>query len=418
MCLVRALFRTVLLSPGHVGCLAWPLLRRCRPVGLALALALALASATAAQTVSDPRKVEFSPSSDHNATLSDGRAVVSQYVLEVYQIGAPTAFHTVDMGKPAPQTDGLIRYDFSSGLAAWPLPGGTYESRVAAVGPYGTGRSTLSNQFFFCGYTVAPAAVNVTASAGMQTVSVTTQAGCAWTASSNQSWATVAPASGTASGSVTLTIAANTTASSRSATVTIGGKTVTITQAGASCTYTLAPTSFNVTASGGTQTVTVTAQAGCAWTASSNQGWVTVTPASGPASWVVLTIAANTTTSSRSATVTIGGQAVTVTQAGVPCSYTLTPTSASFDRDGGSGSITVTTGTGCAWTVSSNVTWVSVVPTSGTGSGSVSFAAEPFNVTGTTTRSGAVTIGGRTFDIQQSSAGRSPSPPTNLRLVP
>ena len=406
-------------SPGIVDRLPWLLLRRCRPVGLALALALALASATAAQTVSDPRKVEFSPSSDHNATLSDGRAVVSQYVLEVYQIGATSPFHTVDMGKPAPQTDGLIRYDFGSSLAGWPLPGGTYESRVAAVGPYGTGRSTVSNQFYFCGYTVTPAAVNVTASAGTQTVTVTTQAGCAWTATSNQGWVTVAPASGTANGSVTLTIAANTTTSSRSATVTIGGKTVTITQAGAPCTYTLAPTSFNVTASAGTQTVTVTAQAGCAWTASSNQGWVTVAPASGTANGsVTLTIAANTTTSSRAATVTIGGQTVTITQAGVPCTYTLTPTSATFDRDGGSGSITVTTGTGCAWTVSSNVTWVSVVPTSGTGSGSVSFAAEPFNVTGTTTRSGTVTIGGRTFDIQQSSVGRSPSPPTNLRIVP
>jgi hypothetical protein len=102
----------------------------------------------------------------------------------------------------------------------------------------------------------------------------------------------------------------------------------------------------------------------------------------------------------------------------MPCTYTLTPTSASFDRDGGTGSMTVSTENGCAWTVSSNVTWVTFVPTSGTGSGTVSFSVEPYNVAGTTTRSGLMVLGERVFEVQQSSVGRSPSPPTNLRILP
>ncbi len=40
----------------------------------------------------------------------------------------------VDLGKPAPESDGKIRVDFASRLAAWPLANGTYDPVNTQVG--------------------------------------------------------------------------------------------------------------------------------------------------------------------------------------------------------------------------------------------------------------------------------------------
>lgn len=88
---------------------------------------------------------------------------------------------------------------------------------------------------------------------------------------------------------------------------------------GQSCSYTLNPTSQSFGAGGGTGSVNVTAPVGCAWTAASNSGWVTVTggtPGSGNGT-VNYSVAVNAG-ASRSATITIGGQPFTVSQSGVP----------------------------------------------------------------------------------------------------
>ena len=57
--------------------------------------------------------------------------------------------------------------------------------------------------------------------------------GCAWTATSNASFATLSSAAGTGNTTLTYTIAANTSPNQRIATFTIGGQTFTLTQAGA-----------------------------------------------------------------------------------------------------------------------------------------------------------------------------------------
>jgi hypothetical protein len=95
----------------------------------------------------NPRAVQFVASADHDRRLPDGTPVVTGYRFEVYMAGATAPFHTIAIGKPTPGDGALVTYDFSSTIAAWPLPGGTYEARVAAVGPHGTGTSTPSNPF-------------------------------------------------------------------------------------------------------------------------------------------------------------------------------------------------------------------------------------------------------------------------------
>ncbi len=87
---------------------------------------------------------------------------------------------------------------------------------------------------------------------------------------------------------------------------------------GGTCTFSINPTSASFAASGGTGSVSVTAGAGCAWTATSNSSFVTITSgSSGSGNGTVgYSVASNTGSSSRNGTMTIAGQTFTVTQAG------------------------------------------------------------------------------------------------------
>ncbi|MCS7315402.1 MAG: hypothetical protein NZ554_08020 [Bryobacteraceae bacterium] len=89
-------------------------------------------------------------------------------------------------------------------------------------------------------------------------------------------------------------------------------------QAAPQCSYNLSATSVSAPAAGTTGSVNVTAPAGCAWTATSNASWVTITSgASGSGNGTLqFTVAANTATTSRTGTLTVAGQTFTVTQAG------------------------------------------------------------------------------------------------------
>ena len=81
------------------------------------------------------------------------------------------------------------------------------------------------------------------------------------------------------------------------------------------------------------------------------------------------------------------------------CTYSIAPTSQQIDLSGGVGSVNVTTAAGCAWTASSNATWIVITGgASGTGNGTVTFAV----ATSTTgARTGTLTIAGQTATVQQ-----------------
>jgi len=206
---------------------------------LGITLTLIFAATAAAQVVSDPRIAEFDPSPDHWAVLDGGEPAVLRYELGVYMLGASTPFTTVDMGKRPPDADGKIRYDFSSAVAGWPLPGGNYEARVRAVGPEGAALSDPSNPFTFTAAPPCAISLNVTgaqvpASGGSYAVDVSAGPGCAWTASTALPWVTVLTAGGSGSGMAAFTVQANASSSSRTGTLTIGSKTLTLVQDAAS----------------------------------------------------------------------------------------------------------------------------------------------------------------------------------------
>ncbi len=255
---------------------------------------------------------------------------------------------------------------------------------------------------------------------------------------------------GTGSGTETVrvTIARNPFDERRIGTIILGDQRSTVTQTGEAdapevptvpgptpapapaCTYLVGPLNAEIAATGGTGTVVVSAGAGCAWTASSNAAWVSVTSgASGSGNGpVTFSVAANPG-GARSGTLTIAGQAFTVTQAAaaapppppVSCTYSISPTSSSIAAAGGTGTVAVSAGTGCAWTAGSSASWVAVTSgSSGSGDGPVTFsvAANPGDA-----RSGTLTIAGQTFTVTQAAAPRlylrpHPHPhPSPARLV-
>jgi hypothetical protein len=135
---------------------------------------------------------------------------------------------------------------------------------------------------------------------------------------SNAPWIAVGlGASGSGNGTVRLDIQSN-TGPARSGTATVAGRTVSVNQ-DSGCTFAIAPGTQAVPVAGGSGSVTVTAGAGCAWTAVSNVPWVTVTTGgsgSGPGT-VQFSVGANATGAPRSGTLTIAGQVFTVEQGGV-----------------------------------------------------------------------------------------------------
>jgi hypothetical protein len=210
-------------------------------------------------------------------------------------------------------------------------------------------------------------------------------------------------------GSVTYTAAANTTPANRAGTITIGSQSFIVIQVASTvCAYALSPTSASIGAGITTGIATLTTNSGCAWTTTSSATWLTVSPASGSGSGSVSYMAAaNTSAVQRVATMTIGGQSFALTQAAsASCNFTLAPSNALFGPNGGSGSITVTTGAGCAWTATTSAPWISVSPTSGSGSATVALTVA-INMT-TSDRTGTVSIGGRLVTISQTTTLGAP----------
>jgi hypothetical protein len=198
------------------------------------------ASVATAQTVS-PRVVEFDPSPDHSRSVN-GVALVDGYELRFYTIGGSQSLQVLEIGKPSPESDGKIRFDFSGLLGAWPVDGVVYEAKVAAVGPGGSTASTVSNQFVFpgttppppppppCSYTFSPTTRTVSSGATTGTISLDTGSSCTWTPTSSASWLTVTAGGGTGDGSVSYSVAAHTGSAVRSATITVGTASFTLTQ--------------------------------------------------------------------------------------------------------------------------------------------------------------------------------------------
>jgi hypothetical protein len=251
-----------------------------------------------------------------------------------------------------------------------------------------------------CTFMLTPTSQNFVAAGGMNSVSVTSGTGCAWTAVSNNGFITVNSGTpGSGNGTVNYTVAAN-TGPARMGTMTIAGITFNVTQ-DSGCTFMLTPTSQNFTAPGGSNSVNVSQTTSCSWTAVSNDAFIIIdsgTPGSGNGT-VGYHVTANTGPM-RTGTMTIAGITFTVTQ-DAACAFNLSSLSQHFVSTGGMDSVNVIAGTGCTWTAVSNDGFIMVtMGASGSGNGTVNYTVA---ANAGPARMGTMTIAGITFTVSQDS---------------
>jgi hypothetical protein len=182
------------------------------------------------------------------------------------------------------------------------------------------------------------------------------------------------------------------------------------------CAYSVSPTSRNVGTGTTTGSVSVTAGSGCTWTATSSAGWLMITnrASSGGNGTVNFSVAANSGSAARSATLTVGSATFTLTQSG-SCTFVASPTSRGINPAGGMASVTVTAGSGCSWTATRSGSWITITSgSSGSGNGTVNYRVSANS--GSSSRTGTLTIAGQPVTITQSAA-RAPNVPVGLRIV-
>ena len=184
-----------------------------------------------------------------------------------------------------------------------------------------------------CEYAVTPVTFTPCMSVPFElTASLTTSAGCTWTATPDVSWLTLlSPATGTGSTQIRFRVAENWLAP-REGRVQVrwptptAGQNLIVNQAG--CSYAVTVQTFSVAASGGTRQFDVFQQSipvscggplqdACLWTAEADVPWITVStpmPQRGD-NRVTFAVAPNTGPA-RSGTITVRSQVVQITQAG------------------------------------------------------------------------------------------------------
>ena len=286
-----------------------------------------------------------------------------------------------------------------------------------------------------CTFLVDPQTGQFGSEGGIGDVAVSASASrCAWAAVSAVPWIGIEGSAGeTGSGRLRYVVAPN-TGPARAGTLVVAGAVITVNQGALGmptptpCTFTIAPTTASFAADGGSSEIVVTASAPtCAWTAQPSVAWIAIQGASGGAGSGRLrfAVAANAATIARSGSLVVAGSTVGVSQAAAPstpptpdpCTITVAPTSASFPSTGGTADVVVTaSAASCTWTATSAAPWISFQGMAGgTGSGRLTYVVA--SQTGTTDRTGTLTVAGTVVTVTEAAAP-PPTEPCTFSIAP
>ena len=252
-----------------------------------------------------------------------------------------------------------------------------------------------------CGVQAQAEKLSFTFDGGTGTMRVTTNPECTWSAQSEAPWVTLTPPmNGQGEGTVQFTVGANGLPSSRSTAIKVEDQRLQISQDGRPCEFRLSSTLETVDPAGGERTVRVpTTSAQCRWTATSDVPWITIVSGrEGDDSGVVTFRVEPLSGPQRAGTLTIAGQTVRVQQ-GAGCSYSVGAEVLNVGAAGGTTEVAVSAPVGCTWTAQSGVPWITLTRgATGSGSGVVVLQVA---ATDGSTRTGTVTVAGRTMRVQQ-----------------
>jgi hypothetical protein len=203
----------------------------------------------------------------------------------------------------------------------------------------------------------------------------------AWTATSNQTWLTLTPESGTGNQSVAVNWSENTTFHKRTGTITFIGAGVTpqlftVVQDSTVPTLTISSNLLSAANKAGFAGINVTSNT--EWTATSDQTWLTIAPESGTGNQILaISWTDNTSGHKRDAFVTFQGVGVTAIQSfriiQDSVGGTLTISSNLVNASNTNGNASINLSSNISWTATSDQTWLTISPESGTGNRLVTF---------------------------------------------
>jgi uncharacterized protein (TIGR03437 family) len=265
-------------------------------------------------------------------------------------------------------------------------------------------------------YVVDPTSFFISAATYAGTVKVTNAAGSAcgpYNVTTQTPWLHITSAvSGTpGDAGVTFTADQNPSATARAGYLSIALQTITVTQAGANCTFTMTPASRNFPVGGGSDTFVV--KTDCPWQAASNVNWI-ILPANVTSNVPVsYTVAKNTCAYGRSGSITLQQTnqtpppSLAVTQDGGPNNISLSAYSATVAAAASTGRITVTTDDVCGWSASSDASWIQITfGTSGAGNGGITYRV--LDNTLPAARFGSIHVGDLKYTITQQAPAAAP----------
>lgn len=243
--------------------------------------------------------------------------------------------------------------------------------------------------------TISPTSRDFQVGGGGATVS--TLGTGSWSATTDVDWIQLVKTSGTAGQACTYIVKVNPNADTRKGYITINGHIFTVTQQG--CPVELSPQTMTIGRSGGSGSVVATMDAGVGWTAEASAEWIKVVPSSGTGtSTLSYEISPYDEVGSRTGTIRVGSDKLTITQTGVD--VTLSPEITYVKNVANIVTVDVTALMGTSWNVQPNVLWLSVVD-DGNGYGNskvtIAVAENPSYLK----RTGTVSIGSAALTIVQ-----------------
>jgi hypothetical protein len=251
--------------------------------------------------------------------------------------------------QPSGQGEGSFGFTVGANPATRPRDG-TVEVSGQRLG--------ISQEAAACRFSLDPGVTRLPAAGGSASVRVSSLDGCAWTAASPVSWIRLtAGERGDGAGSVTFTVEPN-TGGERASRLQVAGLAHPVEQAAATpapgtpppppsppppappppappppapppppdpdptpppppCTAAVSPAQATIPASGGEVGIKLETGSGCAWTATTGEGWLSLAPVAGTGPTTMTLVAApNGDAATRTAAAVIAGETVIVTQEG------------------------------------------------------------------------------------------------------
>ncbi len=274
-----------------------------------------------------------------------------------------------------------------------------------------TGYITIGEKIFTvtqwgtdCALALSPIARVHGENAEQSTVTISTASGCPWTIINTNEWITNLTAqSGNTSSNFTYALSAHVGGAPRVGVVWVNDQSFTVIQQ--PCAFAIDPVSRAHFYSAQTGSICVAAGPVCAWAIENTNSWISFSSplqvmGNGRVDYAV---EANPTSNPRLGTFSVAGIGFTVFQDGKPCLYDIDPPEYSHEEGSSFAEVMVFADPGCAWSVSSPVSWITILAGEGDGHGSVFYLVDANHGPA---RSTTLTIAGQDHVVSQLSGIR------------